>query len=310
MRLETYISDLLYRYDLVIIPGFGGIIGRRSPARYSAENYLFLPPHKDLSFNAQLKDNDGLLVNYISEMTNLSYDDTLQYIENEVQKWQKQLEEVKRLKLDNIGIFNLVGDAQIIFLPLTTKNYLASAYGLISFRRKPVSQKASENILKAVPTRQVSEVDTAVKNLTPQAVHKTNYTNWKYAAAIIVGLGLFTTGISWLKSQNKVAEPVFQKATFVLKKDFPAIQITNLKTPDKILNQTQYYIISGAFRDKTNAEMKKQQLQNIGFPAKIIGQNKYGLWMVASNVFESNERAHEELSIIKKQIPDAWVWSK
>ncbi len=304
MSLETYISDLLYRYDLVIIPGFGAIIGRKRPARYVAENYTFLPPHKDLSFNPQLKENDGLLTNYIAEMSGISYGEALAYIEKEVEKWQEVLKKDKRLRLENIGIFNRINEEQLIFLPLTTKNYLASAYGLISFRRKPAGKKTIEKNIHSV-----TSVTEKTKTVKLKSKENNDFKVWQYAAVLVVGLGLFTTGVSWLKSQNSVEEPTFQKATFVLKKDFPAIKIVK-NAPVKTTAQKKYFIITGAFRDKTNAEKKRLQLIKTGFPAKIIGQNQYGLWMVASHSFDSDVKAHEVLTKLKEQMPGAWVLEK
>jgi len=324
MSLEKYISDLLYRYDLVIVPGFGGIIGRKKRARLDHENYIFSPPHKDLSFNIQLSQNDGLLANYIREVKRISYREALEFIENSVNDWQETLQHQKRLKLEQIGIFNLVADQKIIFLPLTTKNYLAEAYGLTSFRYKPLSleNKVHQQPLAPRPKKNQSvqpvksqkkrQVSSSKKRVKAQKDNKI----WRYAAVFVVGLGLFTAGIGLLRQQNNVTSaPHFQKATFVLKQDFPPVKIhqTAVKFNKKITSKPQaakYFVISGAFRDKANAIKKETALKQAGYPAQIIGQNKYGLWLVAYQGFSSDIQAHQVLKTIKAHQAGAWVFAK
>ena len=323
MSLEKYISDLLYRYDLVIVPGFGGIIGRKKHARLDHENYIFSPPHKDLSFNIQLSQNDGLLANYIREVKQISYREALEFIESSVTDWQETLQHQKRLKLEQIGIFNLVADQKIIFLPLTTKNYLAEAYGLTSFIYKPFDQEDQAHKQPIDSRFEQPKSDEPVKTHKKRnrSVSKKrtkvqkDYKIWRYAAIFVVGLGLFTAGISLLRQQNKVpAAPHFQKATFVLKQDFPPVKIhqNSVKSIGKISKPQapKYFVISGAFRDKANAVKKETALKRAGYPAQIIGQNKYGLWLVAYQGFSSDMEARQVLKTIKDHQIGAWIFAK
>jgi len=68
MQLETYISDLLYRYDCVTVPELGAFLTNRVSAKVHESTHTFYPPKKLLSFNEQLQNNDGLLANYIAEV--------------------------------------------------------------------------------------------------------------------------------------------------------------------------------------------------------------------------------------------------
>ena len=333
MKLEKYISDLLYRYDLVIVPNFGGIIGRRKPARLDRDTYIFSPPYKDLSFNVQLQQNDGLLANYIADVTGMSYAESLKAIKETVQEWHRILQEEKRLKIDQIGIFNLIADDKILFLPLTTRNFLAEAYGLTAFVYKPLMRQPAEpavnehevkqTVEPAKPVEKQSVEEDVFEELTteiPVQKSRNDYRFWKYAAVFVVGLGLFTAGIGMLRHYNQVQdEPVFQKATFVLKQDFPAVKISTpgTKTVKKVEKAVKpeapadkYFIISGAFRDKTNAEKKIQMLKKAGYPATIAGQNKLGLWLVAYQGFASHDDAVQTLNNLKKQHPGVWIFNK
>ena len=340
MKLERYIADLLYRHDLVIIPGFGALIGRRKPARIDRDTYIFSPPYKDLSFNVQLRQNDGLLVNYISNVTGMSYAGSLEAINETIQEWHKTLHDEKRLKLDQIGIFNLVDD-KILFLPLTTKNYLPEAYGLTTFVLKPLVSQPVKTELKKPETKIITKPENITESEKPagkqnveqekklpvkiavvtQANESGNdYKFWKYVAVFVAGLGIFTAGIGLLKQTNGIEnDTVYQKATFVLKQDFPPVKIITHHSENAVKSvikkvpatpDEKYFIISGAFRNKANAEKKIKMLKNAGYPAKIVGRNKFGLWMVAYQGFVSHDEAVQTLSNIKKQEPGAWIYTK
>jgi hypothetical protein len=73
MNLDKFISDLLYRYDCVIVPGFGGFIANRVSAKNISSQHKFIPPTKEIAFNSNLNQNDGLLANYIKRSNNISY---------------------------------------------------------------------------------------------------------------------------------------------------------------------------------------------------------------------------------------------
>ncbi|MCK5537667.1 MAG: hypothetical protein KAI79_12630, partial [Bacteroidales bacterium] len=62
--LSKYIRDLLYRYECVIIPEFGGLLTKTISTKIDEETNTFYPPTKQLGFNSQLIENDGLLANH------------------------------------------------------------------------------------------------------------------------------------------------------------------------------------------------------------------------------------------------------
>jgi nucleoid DNA-binding protein len=316
MKLGKYISDLLYRYDLVIVPGFGGFIGRRKNAHYDRETYVFSPPHKEISFNAQLQENDGLLVKYLAEINRISYGEALRYVENQVYEWRSMLNNKNAVKLEQIGVFHQTDDEKIVFLPLTTTNYLTEAFGLSSFIHRPEKTKATltgaiaqSPVKKKLP----ASVDKRKLNTKKSVPSNHNSNFWKYAAVLVIGLGILGAGVSRLY-KPKEPQPVYQKATFVLQQDFPPVVIGQktaselLKTETKPVNQ--YFIISGAFRNKNNAKRKKQELINAGFDADIIGQNKHKLWMVAYQGFVTENDARQKLAEIKKLQASAWLFHK
>ena len=78
MQLSPYIKDLLYRYECVIIPGFGAFLANYTSASIDADSSTFYPPGKTISFNRQLQTNDGLLANYVASVEGTSSELALQ----------------------------------------------------------------------------------------------------------------------------------------------------------------------------------------------------------------------------------------
>ena len=70
MKIENYISQLLYRYQCVTIPNFGAFLTEIQSAKINEETNSFYPPTKLVSFNSYLKNNDGLLANQIAQTEN------------------------------------------------------------------------------------------------------------------------------------------------------------------------------------------------------------------------------------------------
>ncbi len=223
--LERYIQDLLFRYDLVIIPGFGGIIARKKSARYNRKTHLFSPPFKDLSFNASLTESDGLLVSYVASVLETSHQKAEEVIRQQVEVWKNELEIKKRIVIANIGIFSWINN-RVIFQPLLTKNYLPEAYGLHSFTREPLDKEILEEkqlTYNINHKNQKTVEDYFFENQNEEKKSPNNIL--KYAVIAVVGLALLGGGAYYFIGGKTNDNENYQKATFVVKKDMPAVEV-------------------------------------------------------------------------------------
>ena len=103
MILANYISDLLYRYECVIVPEFGGFVTNKIGAKINESNDTFYPPSKQITFNSHLNINDGLLANYIASLENISFDEASKAIPLAVITWQHKLQ-TKPVEIGSIGV--------------------------------------------------------------------------------------------------------------------------------------------------------------------------------------------------------------
>ena len=124
MKIEKYISELLYRYQCVGVPGFGAFLCEWQSAQVIVAQNSFVPPKKIISFNSHIKNNDGLLANHIALQEKISYENAVSKIQTQVVFWLEKLENKESLVLENIGEIFSNSENNFVFKPNTAINYL------------------------------------------------------------------------------------------------------------------------------------------------------------------------------------------
>ncbi|TYA74085.1 HU domain-containing protein [Seonamhaeicola marinus] len=305
MQLETYISDLLYRYECVTIPEFGAFLTQRASATIDNSTNTFKAPSKSISFNEQIQKNDGLLAHYIADVEKIPFEVANKKIDKRVKLLKSYLIQGETLTFKNIGDITLNNEGKIVFEPTYQLNYLTDSFGL--------SQFASPVITREVYKKDVEAIEKVVP-ITVTAEKRKSRPYLKYAAIALIaltvgGLGGSKYYIDSIENHNKLAqeqaddilENKIQQATFNLN-PLPAITLN-------VSKQTgNYHIIAGAFRVEDNCNKKIKQLKESGFKARKIGVNKYGLHEVAYGSYETRLEANRALASIKKSHnKDAWL---
>ncbi len=308
MTLATYISDLLYRYECVIVPNFGGFVSNEISAKVNHFTHTFYAPSKQLTFNSNLQNNDGLLANYIASSQNISFLKALEYIYEEVESWKSILKN-ETLAIDNIGTFTLNANGNYIFEPANTINYLTSSFGLNSYN--------SPAIKRIEYKQKVKQLETIAPVLATKENNRKTPAFIKYAASAAILFALGTLGwneyqkaeynnlVVEAEQQQQQVEKTIQEATFVISNPLPAITLNVTK------QKYNYHVIAGAFREPINAEKKLNELVEKGYNAKILGVNKWNLTQVCYMSTNSKNEAINTLNKIKKTISkDAWLLVK
>jgi hypothetical protein len=300
MTLATYINDLLYRYDCVIVPDFGGFVTNRIGAKVNNYTHTFTPPKKLITFNKLLKHNDGLLANYIASAENISFEKASTAISLAVIKWQNELQS-KSVEIDKLGVLSLNKERQIIFEPTNSVNYLRESFGLSTVVSSAIS-RYTEQVKPLIP----ATVDEKKKGI-PSFI--------KYAATAAILLTLSISGYKGyqeniqkesLAVQEKAIQKKIQSATFIISNPLPTINLNVIKEKAK-----PFHVIAGAFQFIENAEKKVAQLKAKGFDAKVVGVNNWGLTQVAFNSYSDRNEATNNLYKIQKTVSkDAWLLIK
>lgn len=307
MKIELYIAQLLYRYQCVTVPGFGAFLTEIQSAQLIESSNSFFPPKKMISFNAYLKNNDGLLANHIAQSEKTSYEYAVSAIQFEVFSWKKALQENGRFSIKNVGDLCLNADNNLIFTPFDQTNYLTNSFGLAPFVSPVVKREIFE---KGVET--IEEKEPIV--LQPEET-RTSSPYLKYAAIFVLGLGL-TGSIAYPIYQNQIVNQTvlvetavqkqvqskIQEATFFIESPLPAV---TLSVKD---GKMPYHIMAGAFRKEENAQKIFEKLTSKGFKAKRLAPNKHGLFPVLYGSYATYAEAEKAKSEIQEtENEEAWI---
>ena len=319
MKIEKYISELLYRYQCVGVPGFGAFLCEWQSAQVIVAQNSFVPPKKVISFNSHIKNNDGLLANHIALQEKISYENALNKIQTQVVFWLEKLENKESLVLENIGEIFSNSEHNFVFKPNTAINYLTDSFGLAGFNSPEIvreNQITSE--VEPIVEAPVS-IDNTVEEETPVIPlnGKNRTKNWmKYAAAVAIFASAGTYGYKMyfdytIEQQTSIVEKTvqekinqkLQEATFVIPNPINAVDLTL-----EASHTEKYHVVAGAFRSKQNAIKAMNDLISKGFEAHLLTENKYGLIPVAFGSFSNlTEAQNLKIQIKTKDSVDAWL---
>lgn len=335
MNVESYISELLFSNDCVIVPGFGGFVGNYAPAKIHPVNHTFYPPSKSILFNSKLQSDDGLLLHAISIGEGIAYEQARQRVEEFAHNSLHLLNEGKSLILDKIGKLRKDIDGRFLFDPDSTVNYLEDSFGLPTFVSPPIQRS---------PMHKRLEKKFSDRRPTPISKVKNKKIYW--AGVVLLPVLLLTgwillnpvmkfkesqqTGVVNIfettesshdlnKSENPVdSSKVLPEDNFIDSGSEVVPNINNeadvssieIKKP-VVVSGFKYYVIGGAFKVRENADNMLADLRNEGYKAEDAGQNPAGLYMVSYFSSEDKSEAMVNLETIRNEKnPSAWLLKK
>lgn len=335
MKVDKHISDLLYEHNCVIVPELGGFVANYTPAKIHPVRHTFSPPSKSIIFNKNLKNNDGLLANYIVTLNKTNYSEALKYIEHFVSGLNEQLKKGAKVKIDEVGTLFLDLEKNIQFEP-DTSNFLLDAFGLSEFQSPAIKR---DTIGKRL------EKEFKDRGAVPAEKKKINikrYVALAIAAPLIFAMTWIPLKTDLLKNINysdlnpfaskemKIPEVKNNNSVKILpvNNDTLAVKpvITDTLTPtvttmietvkadttavvkNQISLDLKFHIVAGCFQIEENAVNYVSTLQSQNLNAAIIGQNNKGLYVVSCGDFATRKDALSELDNLRKLQPNAWLY--
>ena len=338
INVVKYISELLYRHDCVIIPGFGGFIGNYSPAMINPVYHTFYPPFKSLLFNIHLKQNDGLLASCISQAEQIPYEHAMDLIRMMLEEWNRELEYGQELVIEKIGKIVKETDDILQFEQDPSFNYLPEAFGMTTLVSPAIRRPGMQDKLE-------KKLDRYIHAPSGKPGKLTRTLKWAAVMALPVGLAVYLsiTNIDQIRSFNenytsflfsnsipvlkktvespkillpskKSGNPVQKMAVAV--KSSPAVPVIQVVKPETretadLSAKKPYAIIVGAFRFRENADNMVAKLKQEGYDAGIFDTTTTGLFRVSVGTFDSRDDAIGQLAMIRSgNYSSAWLLSK
>ena len=341
-KVDKYISELLYDYDCVIVPNFGGFVSNYSPAKIHPVHHTFSPPSKSIVFNKNLKHNDGLLANQVASSQNTNYTEALRQIDHFVQQTNTLLKEGKKVKIEEVGTLYWDVERNIQFDP-STRNYLTEAFGLVQFQspaikrdalgkrildkqlkdREPVALPNRKKTIKRlvaltiavpliaaiiwIPYKNNFFENTHKADLNPFQLKKTEQVvkQEPVETAPPIESDSSNSSVSTSSTTITASQPTEETSVTPVKADTTAVSITRSEAV-----HSPFHVVAGCFQIEANAVKYIDILQQQQINASIIGQNEKGLYVVSCGDFETRQEATEKLNELRNQNQSVWLYKK
>jgi hypothetical protein len=292
-----------------VVPDFGAFLTQAVSAKINSETNTFYPPSKVVSFNEQLKNNDGLLASYIADVEKIPYESAVKKITKRTKNLKSYLAQGETIVFKNIGEIVLTNEGKISFEPSNSLNYLTDAFGL--------SQLVSASVTREVYKEEVEALEEAIPlTITPEKRKNRPYLRYAAIALIALTLGGFAASKYYVgqieqhnqmaqEEANKQIDSKIQEATFIIDNPLPSVTLNVTK------QSGNFHVVAGAFRVEANCDKKLKELRKLGYNARKIGINKYGLHQVVYSSYDTRSEAQKALySIRRNNNPDAWLLVK
>lgn len=322
-NIDPIIKELLVLHDCVIFPGLGGFVAQYASSSISDNNLTFKPPFKQILFNKNLTNNDGLLANSISKEWGISYEESVEKISSLLFKINNEIKTNKQFSFEGIGILYEVNG--ILNFKQQSENLLMESFGLRSINMNDFLSHSSEG--KIISIKSKSDVKQIIKN-------------WSVAAAVIVLL--FYSAWIPLKTNlfNRDSDFSYSDLNpFTFSKGKPSQEIKSnlvhkvplssentvskslIKTKKEIKkpisislnNKTKsfsYEVIIGSFEEEKNAKNLIKKLRKKSFKARQLPFFKQ-LFRVSAGKFSNKKNAVEYQKQIKKKLYiSSWILIK
>jgi hypothetical protein len=322
-NIDPIIKELLVLHDCVIFPGLGGFVAQYASSSISDNNLTFKPPFKQILFNKNLTNNDGLLANSISKEWGISYEESVEKISSLLFKINNEIKTNKQFSFEGIGILYEVNG--ILNFKQQSENLLMESFGLRSINMNDFLSHSSEG--KIISIKSKSDVKQIIKN-------------WSVAAAVIVLL--FYSAWIPLKTNlfNRDSDFSYSDLNpFTFSKRKPSQEIKSnlvhkvplssentvskslIKTKKEIKkpisislnNKTKsfsYEVIIGSFEEEKNAKNLIKKLRKKSFKARQLPFFKQ-LFRVSAGKFSNKKNAVEYQKQIKKKLYiSSWILIK
>jgi nucleoid DNA-binding protein len=310
LELGSYIHQLLFDNEIVIIPGFGAFVSNYKPAQIDREQEILLPPSKEISFDRKLKNDDGLLVNYIAANEGISRPEALRMVEEFKENIQYRLEKGEVIEFEGLGTLNLDEKNNAVFVADPGENFLLDSYGLVATSLKSEQGPPRTN-----------------ETIVPEEKNKRNL-GWMLFLLIPVAAGAVFIYLNFFippKHNNILPETnILMPDTTVIEEPGAyadsvqtnpgqdSISLTTIdseKTDIKILSGNKYYLVGGSFKEQENADKYFKKAEKLGYQPIHLGKQG-NFYIVAIGLFNSFDEADSAMSEYVKREPDSGLWIK
>lgn len=190
------ISDLLFLRDTVVVPGLGAFVKKPVSSKVNPVANHFAMPTSSIGFDPNLREDNDLIVNYLSEKNDIPEEEARKMLAVFVSDGFNLLKSGKKLELNGIGVLHYDWADDLVFEQDPTVNYNSDAFGLCDFTLEPVLREKTKDEIKEEIEQQQKDKNTPV-TVDEKAVHEDDeeverHFGWLW---IVLGLLLVAAGV-------------------------------------------------------------------------------------------------------------------
>ncbi len=327
-NLLSPIADLLYQHDCVVVPGLGGFLARPVPASINGLEQNIWPPAKEISFNVNLTQNDGLLQQMVAAQQGITFEQAGVAIAQKVSLLKTQLQLQEKVEIPGVGTLTMNPANTILFHPLANAGSHSDSFGLPVLPLKVLTlQSKSEAIKTYVQADNKSKHETLTPRVSYARPKTKNIPYVTLAAACILVLFLSYSLYCFIEypSLRKNAE---QASLLDIKELLPGattkekclpnaceVGVVLNSSADMVLNlQPSYlpdakqslYVVFHTSSNLDSAKVVKEQYRLEGWDARIVVKDS--LYKTAIYYFARPSAKDSVLQLTKAILPSDTAW--
>jgi len=216
MEISQHIKNLLVSNERVILKDFGAFITKQVSAKFDKETGIMKPPYKTVIFDNTIKEDAGLLSDYISAQEGFTKNASEELINEFVKTIKAKLNSGQIVDFKELGTFKQSSGGEVEFTFLSENNLLPDSFGLsaVSVSEKnevaPPQAKPEKKapIKKKAPVKKkpIKKVKPKVERSKKPRVKKEKKTGekkkmkiWPILLILIMAIGITLTAIYFFK---------------------------------------------------------------------------------------------------------------
>lgn len=300
-KIGIHIEKLLAKHDYVVVPNLGGFVVQTESAVILQQRII--APQAIIGFNPLMQHVDGLLAIEIAKSESISYRQSIELIDNEVETIKVELKSLQPVQIGKLGYLTLNSDNNLIFNTSSKPDFLPQNLGLtdIFIQQKTKSTTKQKTISFTLPSRKA----------------------FKYAAsAIIIFTLLFVspTIVDKRLSEKADLSSLLEVKTLPTTTAVDTTSISTLVAPKTVtiqndststITSTQKYhvVVASSSTEKCANDFCNELIENNFKSAHILAPSK--IFRVAIQSFDEKEKAieyMEELRNTDSRFETAWVY--
>lgn len=316
MDLSAELVRLLRTHNCVAIPGFGGFVTQSHPATMHPVEHLLKPPSKQIGFNPDLKQNDGLLQNalmYRGASAEQARDDVQAFSLNS----SEQLDQHGMIRIAGLGKLLRDNKGVVRFIQDTDNNLLDTAYGLEPVQLAPVIRKrekkaaayepAHESKRRRLPVGLLAAASVLLLLATGTAIFFLNDGFRSYAMSVYHNVFPNTESA---KSELSFTVPRIKQTPAIHDWRYLADARVSTITPATGDNARGFYVVIGAFSSDRNAQRLRDRVSST-YPTTTVFKSRSGLMQVGIYGATTSQSATPLLGEVQNSIePNAWLYER